>query len=324
MSDEKKPKYINPLTDFGFKRIFGTEANSDLLMDFLNCMLPLKSPIAKITYKNVEQIPNLEDDRKVIYDLFCVDEEGNELIIEMQKARLTYFRDRSLFYLTFPIQSQSVRGSWNFKLSPIYYLSLLDFYYEPEHTALLEREVQLKDQQNEVFYPKLFLKYVQLPVFQKAETELSDRKEQWLYYLKHLEEMEQIPQIFKSDKIFIKGLKIAEIAALSEPEFQTYQLSRMQYLEIRGVVETAYDEGILDAEKKYIPLLTEAQEIAEEERRQKEEERRQKEEERRQKEHLFQKQRKLILKMLSEGESQANVAAFFEISEAELAEIIKE
>ncbi|MBX7242211.1 MAG: hypothetical protein K1X92_10715, partial [Bacteroidia bacterium] len=117
----------------------------------------------------------------------------------------------------------------------------------------------------------------------------------------------------------------------SEPEFQTYQLSRMQYLEIRGVVETAYDEGILDAEKKYIPLLTEAQEIAEEERRQKEEERRQKEEERRQKEeerrqkeHLFQKQRKLILKMLSEGESQANVAAFFEISEAELAEIIKE
>ncbi|MBX7241600.1 MAG: Rpn family recombination-promoting nuclease/putative transposase, partial [Bacteroidia bacterium] len=185
---------------------------------------------------------------------------------------------------------------------------------------------------------KLFLKYVQLPVFQKAETELSDRKEQWLYYLKHLEEMEQIPQIFKSDKIFIKGLKIAEIAALSEPEFQTYQLSRMQYLEIRGVVETAYDEGILDAEKKYIPLLTEAQEIAEEERRQKEEnqkiaeeerrqkeeERRQKEEERRQKEHLFQKQRKLILKMLSEGESQANVAAFFEISEAELAEIIKE
>ena len=152
-----------------------------------------------------------------------------------------------------------------------------------------------------------------------------------MYYLKHLEEMEQIPQIFKSDKIFIKGLKIAEIAALSEPEFQTYQLSRMQYLEIRGVVETAYDEGILDAEKKYIPLLTEAQEIAEEERRQKEEERRQKEEERRQKEeerrqkeHLFQKQRKLILKMLSEGESQANVAAFFEISEAELAEIIKE
>ncbi|MBX7243181.1 MAG: hypothetical protein K1X92_15660, partial [Bacteroidia bacterium] len=172
---------------------------------------------------------------------------------------------------------------------------------------------------------------------------------------------------------FIKGLKIAEIAALSEPEFQTYQLSRMQYLEIRGVVETAYDEGILDAEKKYIPLLTEAQEIAEEERRQKEEERRQKEEtqkiaeeerrqkeeerrqkeeerrqkeeerrqkeeerrqkeeerrqkeeERRQKELLFQKQRKLILKMLSEGESQANVAAFFEISEAELAEIIKE
>ena len=31
-----KDKYINPFTDFGFKKLFGTEPNKDLLIDFLN------------------------------------------------------------------------------------------------------------------------------------------------------------------------------------------------------------------------------------------------------------------------------------------------
>ena len=233
MEEQKKLKYINPLTDFGFKRIFGTEANSDLLMDFLNCVLPLKTPIVKITYKNVEQLPNLVEDRKAIYDLFCVDQKGKEFIVEMQKGRLTYFKDRSLFYLTFPIQSQAEKGNWNFRLNPIYYLSLLDFYYEPVKKALLERVVQLKDQNNKVFYDKVLLKFIQLPAFKKQEHELKNRQDQWFYYLKHVEEMEVIPEIYYQDEIFRKSMKIAEIAALSHDEYENYQISRVQYLELK-------------------------------------------------------------------------------------------
>ena len=40
-----KDKYINPFTDFGFKKLFGTEPNKDLLIDFLNeVILPEQSP----------------------------------------------------------------------------------------------------------------------------------------------------------------------------------------------------------------------------------------------------------------------------------------
>jgi hypothetical protein len=34
-SKNMKEKYVNPFTDFGFKKIFGDEANKDLLIDFL-------------------------------------------------------------------------------------------------------------------------------------------------------------------------------------------------------------------------------------------------------------------------------------------------
>lgn len=250
MDEDRKPKYINPLTDFGFKRIFGTEANVDLLIDFLNCMLPLSAKIVSLTYKNVEQVPNTTEDRKVIYDVFCIDSEGKELIIEMQKSKITYFKDRALFYLTFPIQSQALKGSeWNFKLKPIYYLSLLDFTHEPLKGALLEREIQLKDQENKVFYDKLYLKFVQLPLFDKQEHELITRKDKWLYYLKNLENMqESIPALFASDTVFKKALTVSEIAALKPDEYQNYQVSRMQYLEIRAALETAF----LDGQKKFV------------------------------------------------------------------------
>ena len=37
-------KYISLLTDFGFKRVFGTEPNKAILIDFLNTLLPRLSP----------------------------------------------------------------------------------------------------------------------------------------------------------------------------------------------------------------------------------------------------------------------------------------
>lgn len=258
---EKQHKYINPLTDFGFKRIFGTEANSDLLIDFLNCTLPLKSKITQISYRNSEQIPNISEDRKAIFDLFCTNENKEEFIIEMQKGKLTYFKDRSLYYLTFPIQRMAEKGDWDYKLSPIYYLAILDFFYEHESEAKVEREVQLIDNYQEIFYDKLLIKFIQLQAFNKTEAELSSRKEQWFYFLKHLEDMESnMEQLFKKDQIFAKGLTIAEIAKLSYDEHTRYQISRTQYIEIREMNKSSYNDG-----------LSAGNELLEDERRQKEE-----------------------------------------------------
>ena len=119
--------YINPFTDFGFKKIFGSEESKPLLMSFLNDLLPLEKPIVYLEFKNIEKLGMLEEDRKAVYDIYCEDENGNQFIVELQHAKQEYFQDRAAYYSTFLIQDQAQKGRWNFKLSPIYFIGILDF-----------------------------------------------------------------------------------------------------------------------------------------------------------------------------------------------------
>ena len=151
-------KYINPFTDFGFKKLFGTELNKDLLIDFLNAVvLPEGRRIADLQYKKSEQLGSGELDRKAIFDLYCVGEDGERFIVEMQKAKQNYFKDRSVFYATFPIQEQAQRGDWDFKLAEVYTVGILDFVFaEDGDKKEVRHQVTLKDQNGIVFYKKLY------------------------------------------------------------------------------------------------------------------------------------------------------------------------
>src|SRR6056297_2723318 len=114
---EFKEKYINPFTDYGFKRLFGEEPNKDLLRDFLNELLrEEQGEIVELTYLKDEQLGNTQLDRKAIFDLYCENERGEKFIVELQKAKQNFFKDRSVFYSTFPIQHQAKQGDWNYEL----------------------------------------------------------------------------------------------------------------------------------------------------------------------------------------------------------------
>ena len=89
--------FINPFTDVGFKRIFGQEVNKDLLMDFLNELLAGEERIEDLRFMDKEQLPDNEQERGIIYDIFCRTEDGRHLIIEMQNDSQTYFRNRVCF-----------------------------------------------------------------------------------------------------------------------------------------------------------------------------------------------------------------------------------
>jgi len=166
-------KYINPYTDFGFKKLFGEEANKDLLIDFLNQLLPAKHQITELNFRNVEGIAELSHERKAIFDIHCQTQSGERIIVEMQKAKVNYFKDRSLFYSTFPIREQAKRGEWDFRLAPIYMIAILDFQYdEQEEKQKFLRSVKLKDQDGDVFYDKLNFKFLQMPLLPKERMNL--------------------------------------------------------------------------------------------------------------------------------------------------------
>lgn len=236
-------KYINPFTDFGFKKLFGSEPNKDLLIDFLNQVLPGKHKIKDLTYSRTEQLGNTETDRKAIFDLYCIGENGERFIVEMQKAKQNFFKDRSVYYSSFPIQEQAKKGDWNYQLAAVYMVGILDFTFSEDEAAQeVRHEVQLKDQNCRVFYDKLTYIYLEMPNFSKSESELRDNFDKWLFVLQQLPYLQNRPQALQ-ERVFQKLFEAAEIAKFTPDEKSKYEESLKYYRDLKNVVDTSFDEG---------------------------------------------------------------------------------
>jgi predicted transposase/invertase (TIGR01784 family) len=241
-------RFINPYTDFGFKRLFGEEANKDLLIDFLNALLPEYHRIKTLEFRNVEQLGVVAADRKAVYDLYCTAENDEHFIVEMQKARQNWFKDRAIFCSSFPIRDQAPKGlvdgeDWNYELKPVYLVAILGFEYDKEEERRkLKRTVSLKDQDGDEFYDKLKFIFLQMPLFTKTESELKTQEDKWCYFLKNLPSFEKIPSIFR-EPVFERAFETAEIAAMNKDEIFAYEMSLKVLRDNYAAMETAISEG---------------------------------------------------------------------------------
>ncbi len=239
-----KDKYINPLTDFGFKKLFGSEPNKELLIDFLNQVLPERHRIADLTYSKNEHLPANELDRKAIFDLYCQAHSGERFIVEMQKAKQNFFKDRSVYYASFPIQEQGQKGDWDYKLSPVYTIGILDFIFDDhKHESELLHVVELKNQRCEVFFDKLKFIYLELPKFTQSADQLETQLDKWLFVLRYLAQLQDRPQALQ-DRIFERLFAAAEIARFTPAEKEAYEESLKYYRDLKNVVDTSWEEGI--------------------------------------------------------------------------------
>jgi len=241
-----KDRYINPFTDFGFKKIFGSEVNKDLLIAFLNTLLPVEAGVVSdLSFLPNEQVGRSEYDRRAIFDLYCENEKGEKFIVEMQRAKQNYFKDRSIFYATFPIQQQAQSGSWNFCLKAVYMVGILDFVFDEDKAdnEVVHHEVKLVDRSTgAVFSEKLTFIYLELPKFTKTIEDLVSDFDKWCFLLRHLPELTDRPARLQ-EKVFSKVFELAEIARYSSVEAAAYEESLKIYRDLKNVVDTAYDEG---------------------------------------------------------------------------------
>jgi len=245
-------RYINPLTDFGFKRIFGTELNKNLLIDFLNVILPDPHKVKDLKYLNTEHLGNTPLDRKAIFDLYCEGKGGEKFIVEMQKAKHDFFKERSVYYATFPIQEQAKKGDWDYYLEPVYTVGILDFIFRDhlEDPTLLHI-VELKDQECRVFYEKLKFIYIELPKFTKTIDTLTTHFDKWLYLLRHLPDLQDPPTPLQ-ENIFLQVFETAALAKFSVEEIRAYENSLKYYRDMHGVIKTARNEGIQEGREQGI------------------------------------------------------------------------
>ncbi len=243
-------RFINPFTDFGFKKIFGEEASKPLLLDFLNALLPAQHQIKDLSFKNLEQLPETESQRRAVYDIYCESDSGERFIVELQRLHQAYFKDRTIYYSTFPIREQAEKGNWNYRLNAVYCIGILDFTFDDFEPEPIKSEViqtvNLKNQHNQVFYDKLTLIYLEIPNFKKTESQLETRLDKWLYFIKNLEYLESIPEIFK-DVVFTQAFEAAKMANLGSVELYGYEQSlkimRDNYSTFQYAVDTALAEG---------------------------------------------------------------------------------
>ena len=246
-----KEKYINPFTDFGFKKLFGEEPNKDLLIDFLNQVLKGEH-VKDLTYLKTEQLgPNFSD-KRAIFDIYCENDKGEKFIVEMQKVKQKYFKDRSVYYSTFPIQQQAVTGDWNFELKSIYTIGILDFVFEEDkkNQDFFHWEVKLMETTKKtVFNDKLTYIYLELPKFNKTEKELETRFDKWLYVLKNLPKLDRLPAKMK-DIVFEKLFKVAEIAMFEPVEREIYEDSLKVYRDLKNSMDTAQEDMAKQIAKK--------------------------------------------------------------------------
>ncbi len=237
-------KYINPFTDFGFKKLFGEEANKDLLLDFIQALLPDKQTITTITYLKTEKLGRSISERKAIFDIYCENDKGEKFIVELQRAEQEYFKERSIYYATFAIQEQAKKGKWDYDWQGVYTIGIMDFEFTKSLHKNVKSHVVLYDKENKtLFSDKLQFIYLEMSKFDKTIDELETDYEKWLFILKNLHLLDEIPSKLRS-KAFQKLFQVAEIAKYNPKERQSYENSLKYYRDMENSLDLKYEKGL--------------------------------------------------------------------------------
>ena len=207
--------YINPYTDFGFKKLFGTEMNKELLISFINSLFEGKETVKELTYLTTEQLGTTETDRRAVFDVYCTNEKGEKILVEMQKGEQEFFKDRSVYYATFPIREQARKGAWDYELKAVYIIGILDFTFDHEDKGC----------------------YIN-----KTEDRLESMFEKWLFVLKNLSRLLERPKALQ-ERVFTRLFDTAEIARFSPEEYYAYEDSLKVYRDWQNTVATAENKG---------------------------------------------------------------------------------
>lgn len=232
-------RYVNPYTDFGFKMLFGSEINKELLISFINSLLGGKEMICDLNYLNTEHLGTSERDRRAVFDVYCENERGEKILVEMQRGEQQYFKDRSIYYSTFPIREQGLKGEWDYKLKAVYVIGILNFKFSDDTTDYYHHNVKLVDlNTNEVFYDKLTFIYLEMPKFNKSETELQTMFDKWMFVIRNLSRLMDRPLALQ-ERVFTRLFESAEIARFTKEQYEEYEDSLKAYRDWLNTINTA-------------------------------------------------------------------------------------
>ena len=222
--DEQEIKYVNLLDDLGFKHVFGRDENKEILIAFLNEIIPDKQIIDLEHIRN-EQVPFDPETKASVFDLYCETQDGSRIVVELQREEQFDYIDRAIYYGAFPIQNQIAKGKKRYTFSAVYVINILNFKLvelrEDNNPVSTFRLKELKT--NKILSHKYTLIFIELSKFAKRLEEISPDNilEGYLYFLRNMHNFKEQPKEFQQ-QIWDKLFNAARVAKMNRQERQAY------------------------------------------------------------------------------------------------------
>ncbi len=238
--------FINPKTDFAFKKIFGSEQSHQILISLLNSLLyEGKSVIKSLDILNPYQVPKIRGVKDTYLDVKAKLKNGKTIIIEMQVLNVEGFEKRILYNAAKAYSIQLTIGQDYPLLNPVIALTITDFEMFPELDATISRFI-LKEKDFLIDYPAndLELVFVELPKFKQPLEELHSLKDKWIYFLQHARDLRVVPDIMGNVPEIEQAFAIANQANLTQEELEEFEHQAMFIQDQRGAVVKATKQGL--------------------------------------------------------------------------------
>ena len=253
-------KLTNPLIDTIFKIIFGKEGVSEeFLIDFLNQVFsgdPEFDEIISVKYGNPERVENDARSKKVIYDIHCTTSTGHRFLVEMQRANQRNFLKRMLYYISRLItdqvkhikeenkRSEDANKKSEYDYMPVVGVFICDFVIDGAPKKPLVRCVISDEESGKAISRDIRMAFVQLPLFEKEESECETGFDMWIYNLKNMERLDTLPFAEYKNQLFKRLEKVTNYAALSEKEQAQYDEDVKWARDYEETVLYQYDKGL--------------------------------------------------------------------------------
>lgn len=240
--------FINLQTDYGFKRLFGTARNKPILIRFLNAVLGETVTVTDVVYHDKEMLPRDEDGKRIIYDVYCTSQgDSHHFILEMQNFYEPPFEERVLYYTTKIISDQGKKG-WNYSLSPVISIVVMDFDLRHLRKSLMH-DIRMTDvNTGEVLTDKIRVLLLSLRhVSTKKWEECGSEIERLMYLIKNMDKLDKNSEIYRSRE-YEEMFEAAETDNMVKEELVAYSESLQRMRDYQSGLDYArkesYDDGV--------------------------------------------------------------------------------
>jgi predicted transposase/invertase (TIGR01784 family) len=235
-------KFVDPKTDIAFKKIFGNDAHKSILIEFLNEILELDSPIESVTINNAYQVPRLKGLKETTLDVKATDKLKREFIVEMQVEKETAFAKRAVYYSSKAYSQQLKKAQKYHLLKPVIFLGILDFTMF-EHENVISRHLILNKDTGQHDLKDLEFNFIELPKFTKAERELETVADKWIYFLQHADDLDRVPENTNTPALQ-DAYEVAAQHTWTREELDIYEAQEFKIAVNANVLETARSEAL--------------------------------------------------------------------------------